>query len=132
MDYGFLEYGAFGLLAVVLVGVGIWLRSYMNREQETRERREEKDRGERNELTGKVVALVEASAAKDQALTATLDNLCEQVKACKEDQGAVAKVLEKLVDGQKRHEERANERHRQQMEQGRQMIEALRAMNGKT
>jgi hypothetical protein len=124
----FLQYGALGALVLVLGGIGLFLRSYMTKEQERQDERDREDRLDRRSLTSSFQELVAQDIEAKQMLKASLDGMCAEMRA---NQDGTAVVLAELVEGQRAHDERAAERHRQSMEMGREIVAQLRHLNGK-
>jgi hypothetical protein len=133
----FLRYDVLGILLAVLVGVGVFARSWFKREQDRQDRREEReaerermDRADRKELSDSLTALKESDIESKDALRAALDGLCNEVRADRQQASKMGRALDLLVAKLERHEERAQERHELQMAQGKEHLEALRRFNG--
>jgi len=124
---GFLDYGALGLFALALVGVGIFLKNYFTRLQEQQGEREKADRQERKDLTDDFKELIQADVKARESLTATLEGLCNEVRAC----SGVQDVLEKMLSRMEQHEKRADARFRESMKTSEEILTSLRALNGK-
>ena len=67
--------------------------------------------------------------AKD-SLTQALNGLCGEVEGMKANQNKVSAAMVRVAQGLQEHELRASERHVQQMEQGQEIVNALKAWNG--
>ena len=110
MDGSWLDYGAFGLLALVLGAVGVYLRGYLNREQDRAEKRDEAVREERIGLNDKFTELVERDVAAKQELGRTMADLCVQVEG---GQAGTVRALKAVTARLERNEQRAADRHEQ-------------------
>ena len=129
MNGDFLQYGAMGLLAMVLLAVGVFARNYLSRQQEREAERDKEDRQDRRDLTNSFQQLIEKDVEAKEGLQTALNQLCAETRSRQDD---VATALKQLIEGQRDHERRANERHEQQMRQGEEVVQALRGLNGHT
>ena len=100
----FLQYGAMGLLAVVLVAVGSGAREYLKRADERAQKRDEV----RSEQDGFIRQIVEQDRVERVANVEALQGL---VEVSVESNHAVAKVLDGICGELQRHEEQSVVRH---------------------
>jgi len=122
-----LDFGALGLLALALTGIGVFLRNYFTKLQEQQAEREKSDRQDRKDLTTGFQELIRADVEARESLTTTLESLCAEVKAC----SGVQNVLEKMLSRMEQHEKRADARFQQSMKASEEILTSLRALNGK-
>jgi predicted phage tail protein len=128
VEASWLDYGALGLLAVVLGAVGLFLRGYLSREQDRAEKRDVAARDERRDLNSQFTDLVARDIEAKKDLSAAMTGLCTEVGA---GQGQVAATLKQVADRMDKNEQRAADRHEQVMAQGAEILSALQGLNGK-